>query len=142
MKNPGLQLKLIRSLAAALFVAAGPGFAQPPETAPNKRTNAKSRPQVIYHLPSSSSAATLHSQAKGPNTEAPSENGNSRQNPNPSPPQARLEAVAAPPQESHPKARSQPQMKRSKTTTVRSARPPSTKAKGSGSGGPKKSHKK
>lgn len=46
--------------------------AQPPDMSPNSR--ARSKPQVIYHLPSSSSsAATLHSQAKTPVADLPIE---------------------------------------------------------------------
>ena len=142
MKNPGFQQTMVRILAAALFVVARPGFAQPPETSSNKKATAKSRPQVIYHLPSSSSAATLHSQAKGPSPDAPNDNNNSpqtsRPNPNPTAPQVPPEVAHAP----TPKVQKQQRVKPPKVQSVRAAKPPSMKAKGQGHGGPKKSHKK
>src|SRR6266850_4534006 len=71
MKNPGFHCKSIWFGSAALFALAGAVLAEPPD-ASTKKPVARPRPQVIYHLPSSSnSAATLHSQAKGQNSDLP-----------------------------------------------------------------------
>jgi hypothetical protein len=148
MKNPGFQQKVVWILAAALFAVGGPGFAQPPESSPNTRAVARSKPQVIYHLPPSSDyAARLHSQAKGQNNDLPIDGDMptslqmSRSNANAAAAKARQEAATAPPPEQRPQPRPQ-QVKRPKAQSVRAAKPPSMKAKGHGHGGPKKSHKK
>ena len=142
MKDPRFPHKLVWLVAAALFAVPGPGFAQPPE-----RNTARQKPQVIYHLPpSSSSAARLHSQAKGQNSDRPVDSDGpaapqvSRENPNMSTAQAREQSVTAPPAEA-PQQQIRPQrLKREKSQSVRVARP--HPGKGKGPGGPKKSHKK
>jgi hypothetical protein len=148
MKDPGFQHKLIWPLVAALFAVAGSGFAQPPETAPNNRSVVRPKPQVIYHLPRSSSyAATLHSQAKGQNNDRPIDSSVpaspqvSRAAPNAAAAQAREEAAAPPAEQPQQQVRQQ-RVKRQKVQSVRMARPHPGKAKGPGRGGPKKSHKK
>ena len=75
MKNPGFNPKLIWLLCAAFASLAVTALAQAPDLIPRKAPP-RSRPQIIYHLPpASSSAATLHSQAKGRNNDLPVENG-------------------------------------------------------------------
>jgi hypothetical protein len=135
MKNPGFQCKSVWLGWAALFALAGTVLAQPPN-ASTKKPVARPRPQVIYHLPSSSnSAATLHSQAKGQGNELPIDSGMpsslqiSRANANAAAAQAREQPVTSPPPESRVKP---PKAHRSQ----------SVKAKGSSHSGPKKSHKK
>ena len=72
MKDPGFQLILARLIFAASLALTGAVCAQPPDQAPNKKPVARTKPQVIYHLPPSSNyAATLHSQAKGQNNDLP-----------------------------------------------------------------------
>lgn len=148
MKDPGFQHKVICLLAAALFAVAGPGFAQPPEKAPNKQNVARPKPQVIYHLPRSSNyAATLHSQAKGQNNDLPIDGGMptslqiSRSNANAAAAKAREEANTAPPEQRQQQVR-QPRVKSHKAQSVRVFRPHPGKEKGPGHGGPKKSRKK
>ena len=71
MKNLGFQHRSVWLGGAALLVLTAAVLAQPPE-ASTKKPVARPRPQVIYHLPpSSNSAATLHSQAKGQNNDLP-----------------------------------------------------------------------
>lgn len=70
MKIPGFTLKLVSVVTAGFSAWAVTALAQPAGTGPNK--NGRSRPQVIYHLPTASHyGATLHSQAKGQNYELP-----------------------------------------------------------------------
>ena len=147
MKDPGFQHKLIWLLAAALFAIAGPGFAQPPEKAPNRQNVVRPKPQVIYHLPRSSNyAATLHSQAKGQSNDLPIDGDMptslqiSRANANAAAAKARQEAATAPPAEQPPQQVRQQRVKRHKVQSVRVARPHPGKAPGHG--GPRKSHKK
>ena len=72
MKNRGFKSRLVRLVCTGSAVLSATVMAQPPETGPNKKP--RSRPQVIYHLPPNN-AATLHSQAKGQNNDAPVESG-------------------------------------------------------------------
>jgi hypothetical protein len=135
MKNPGFQCKSVWLGWAALFAFAGAILAEPPD-ASTKKPVARPRPQVIYHLPSSSnSAATLHSQAKGQNNDLPIDSSMptslqiSRANANAAAAQAREQPVTSPPP--------QPSVKPPKVQ-----RSHSVKAKGPARSGPKKSHKK
>jgi hypothetical protein len=87
MKNPGFKSKLVWLVCTGSAVLSATVVAQPPETGPKKAP--RTRPQVIYHLPPSSSyGPTLHSQAKGENNETPVESGTPpavqtpRENPN------------------------------------------------------------
>lgn len=135
MKHPGFHFRSVWLGWAAFFALTGAVPAQPPD-ASKKKPVARPRPQVIYHLPSSSnSAATLHSQAKGQNNDLPIDSSMptslqiSRANANTAAAQAREEAVTPPPQE--------PRVKHPKVQRSQSA-----KAKGSSHSGPKKSHKK
>jgi hypothetical protein len=87
MKNPGFKSKLVLLVCTGSAVLSATVVAQPPETGPKKPP--RTRPQVIYHLPPSSSyGATLHSQAKGQNNDMPVESGTPsaaqppRENPN------------------------------------------------------------
>lgn len=135
MKNPGLHCRTVWLGWAASLVLTGALLAQPPD-ASKKKPVARPRPQVIYHLPSSSnSAATLHSQAKGQNNDLPIDSGMptslqiSRANANAAAAQTREQPVTPPPAE--------PKGKPSKVQ-----RSQSVKAKGPAHSGPKKSHKK
>lgn len=147
MKDPGFKHKLIWPLAAALFAVVGPGFAQPPETAPNRRNGVRPKPQVIYHLPRSSNyAATLHSQAKGQNNDLPIDGDMptslqiSRANANAAAAKAREEAATAPPAEQPQHQIRQRRVKRQKVQSVRVARPQPGKGPRQGAG--KKPHKR
>jgi hypothetical protein len=129
MKNPGLQFRLVR-LVGAIFLALSSGVrAEPP---PGK-------PQVIYHVRRTSNyAATLHSQAKNPNSEFPVENNPSTSPPIPrptvNPPAARPEVQ---PQRQAPASKRN--INRPKIQKNQFARPPrSMKATGHGN----KSHKR
>jgi hypothetical protein len=74
MKNRSLKSRLVWLVCIGSAVLSATVMAQPPENGANKKP--RSRPQVIYHLPPSSSyGATLHSQAKGQNNEVPVESG-------------------------------------------------------------------
>jgi hypothetical protein len=71
MKNPGFTLKLVRILLASSAAVALRAMAESPDSGPAKNT-ARSKPQVIYHLPPASRyGPTLHSQAKGQNNDLP-----------------------------------------------------------------------
>ena len=72
MKNPDFTLTLVRFLLVASTVTAPSVLlADPPESGGAKGA-ARSKPQVIYHLPPASNyGATLHSQAKGQNNTLP-----------------------------------------------------------------------
>jgi hypothetical protein len=135
MKNPGFHGISFWLGWATLLALTGTLLAQPPD-ASKKMPVARSRPQVIYHLPSTSgSAATLHSQAKGQHNDLPIESGMptslqiSRAHANAAASQAREEAVTPPPLERRVKPRG---VQRSH----------SAKGKGSSHSGPKKTHKK
>jgi hypothetical protein len=135
MKNHGFHYRLVWLGWAALLALTGTLLAQPPD-ASRKKAVGGPRPQVIYHLPSSSnSAATLHSQAKGQNNDLPIDSSMptslqiSRANANAAAAQAREEAAVPPPQESG--------VKHSKVQ-----RPQPVKAKGSARSELRKSHKK
>ena len=139
MKNPRLHFKLSWLAWAALLVCGGAVLAQPSDPGANKKPVARTKPQVIYHLPPSSNyAATLHSQAKGQNNDLPVDASMpislqmSRANANAAAAQARQEAVAPPPQEH--------QIRRTRVPSNRSARPQSVKPKGPVQSRPK-SHK-
>jgi hypothetical protein len=134
MKNPRFHCKSVWLGWAALVALACPVLAEPPDASTKKRV-ARPRPQVIYHLPSSSnSAATLHSQAKGQGNDLPIDSGMpnshqvSRANANPAA-EAREQPMTSPPPAPTVKP---PKVQRS----------PSAGAKGSSHSGPKKSHKK
>src|SRR2546423_4676833 len=72
MKVPDFKFKLVRIICAGCAALAATALAESPETGPNKSAGSRTRPQVIYHLPPASNyAATLHSQAKGQNSELP-----------------------------------------------------------------------
>jgi hypothetical protein len=85
MKKPGFKSSLVGLVCTGSAALSATVMAQPPETGPNKKP--QTRPQVIYHLPPND-AATLHSQAKGQNNDAPVESGTPsavqtpRENPN------------------------------------------------------------
>jgi hypothetical protein len=135
MKNPGFQCKSVWLGSAALFALAGAVLAESPDVS-TKKPAARPRPQVIYHLPSSSnSAATLHSQAKGQNSDLPTDTSMpksppiSRGNANAPAAQAREQPMTSPPPE--------PRVKPRKVQRFQSV-----KVKGSSHSGPKKSHKK
>ena len=71
MKNPDFTLKPVRILLAVSMAVALRAMAESPDSGPAKNT-ARSKPQVIYHLPPASKySSTLHSQAKGQNNELP-----------------------------------------------------------------------
>jgi hypothetical protein len=134
MKNPGFNYISFGLGWAMLLGLTGVLLAQPPD-ASKKKPVAGPRPQVIYHLPSTSgSAATLHSQAKGQINDLPIESGMStslqisRANANAAAAQAREEAVTP-----------LPPGRRVKPRGVQ--RSHSAKAKGASDSGPKKSHK-
>jgi hypothetical protein len=142
MKDPGFQLIFIRLIFAASLALTGAVCAQPSDQAPNKKPAARTKPQVIYHLPPSSNyAATLHSQAKSQNndlsidSDMPTSLQISRANANAAAAQARQEAATPPPQE-------QPQVTRPKGPSHRSVRSQSSKAKGPARPHGNKSHKK
>ncbi|MDP9098195.1 MAG: hypothetical protein M3N48_04280, partial [Verrucomicrobiota bacterium] len=135
MKNPGFNCRSFWLGSAVLFALAGAVLAEPPDPS-TKKLVARPRPQVIYHLPSSSnSAATLHSQAKGQNNDLPIDSSMptslqiSRSNANAGAAQAREQPVTSPPPEPRVKP---PEVHRSQAV----------KAKGSSHSGPKKSHKR
>ena len=142
MKVPGFQLILTRLIFAASLALTGAVCAQPPDQPPNKKPVARTKPQVIYHLPPSSNyAATLHSQAKAQNnndlpidSDMPTSLQISRANANAAAAQARQQAATPPPQES---PVSQP-----KGPSHRSVRSQSGKAKGPARPHGNKSHKK
>ena len=72
MKVPDFKFKLVRIICAGCAALAATALAESPETGPNKSAGSRTRPQIIYHLPPASNyAATLHSQAKGQNSELP-----------------------------------------------------------------------
>lgn len=132
MKDPGFENKPVWLLWVTLIALTGPVLAQPPETGPNKTPAARTKPQVIYHLPRSSNyAATLHSQAKGQNNDLPIDSSMpaslqmSRANANAAAAPAQQEAAAPPLKESS-----------GKTTKLQSKRSfhskPSVKPKGRG----------
>jgi hypothetical protein len=128
MKNPGFHCKSVWLGWAALFALAGAVLAEPPDVS-TKKPAARPRPQVIYHLPSSSnSAAALHSQAKGQNSDLPVD-GSTPTSPQISRGNAREQPVTSPPPKPMVKA---PKGQHSQ----------SVKAKGSFHSGPRKSHKK
>jgi hypothetical protein len=133
MKDPGFQNKSVWLLWVALLALTGTVLAQPPETTANKTPAARTKPQVIYHLPPKSNyAATLHSQAKGQNNDLPIDSSMptslqmSRANANAAAAQAQQDAATAPPNE--------PSGKSLKLQSKRSVHSrPSVKAKGRGS---------
>jgi hypothetical protein len=141
MKDPGFQLILARLIFAASLALTGAVCAQPPDQTPNKKPVARTKPQVIYHLPPSSNyAATLHSQAKAQNNDLPIDGDMptslqiSRANANAAAAQARQEAPTPPPQK--------PQVAPPKGPSHRSVRSQSVKAKGPARPHGNKSHKK
>jgi hypothetical protein len=77
MNTPGFHRKLVRLVLPALLSlivsrVSGEAPANPHENANKNQPSARSKPQVIYHLPPSSAyAATLHSQAKRQGTLLP-----------------------------------------------------------------------
>lgn len=88
MKVPGFQ-NFGRMICVGWLALANTVLAESPENGPHKSAGSRTRPQVIYHLPSASNyAATLHSQAKGQNREMPVEN--SIPAPSAQPPQAAI----------------------------------------------------
>jgi hypothetical protein len=140
MKDPGFQL-IFRLIFAASLALTGVVCAQPADQAPNKKPVARTKPQVIYHLPPSSNyAATLHSQAKAQNNDLPIDGEMptslqiSRANANAAAAQARQEAATPAPQK--------PQVARPKDPSHRSVRSQSVKAKGPARPHGNKSHKK
>jgi hypothetical protein len=140
MKNRGFQFRSAWLVRAALLAVSGAVLAQPAEKTANKPAAARTKPQVIYHLPSSSdSAATLHSQAKGQNNSPPAEGPSvppqiSRGGPSASASPGRQEAATPTPKEQR--------IKRSKPPSNRSARPQSSKTKGHVNSPPNKAQKK
>ena len=147
MKDPGFRLILARIIYAALFVLPGPVYAQPPEQGVIKKPVARTKPQVIYHLPPASNySATLHSQAKTQNNDLPIDGDMptslqiSRANANAAAAEARQEA-ATPSPRPQPQPQ-QSQVTRSKGPSHRSMRSPSVKAKGPARPHGNKSHKK
>jgi hypothetical protein len=141
MKDPGFQPILARLIFAASLALTGAICAQPADQAANKKPVARTKPQVIYHLPSSRNySATLHSQAKPQNNDLPIDSDMptslqiSRANANAAAAQARQEAATPPPQEQ--------QITRPKGPSHRSVRSQSVKAKGPARPHGNKSHKK
>ena len=93
MKVPGFN-SCIRTICVGCLVLANSAVAASPEAGSHKSAGSRTRPQVIYHLPSTSNyAATLHSQAKGQNHKMPVENSM------PAPVAQQPQAVILPPQE-------------------------------------------
>jgi hypothetical protein len=141
MKDPGFQNKPAWLLGVAFLALTGTALAQPPATGPNKTPAARTKPQVIYHLPPKSNyAATLHSQAKGQNNDLPIESSRppslqmSRANVNAAAGQPQQEAATPPlkePSGKPPKLQSKPSFHTK----------PSVKVKGRGNS-PGKSHRK
>ena len=73
MKDPVFQQSLSRLTCIVWLVFSAAALAESPEPG-SKHGAARTRPQVIYHLPPASDyAATLHSQAKTPYNEVPAE---------------------------------------------------------------------
>ena len=141
MKDPGFQNKPAWLLGVAFLALTGTILAQPPETGPNKTPAARTKPQVIYHLPPKSNyAATLHSQAKGQNNDLPIDSGMpaslqmSRANANAAAAQVQPEAATPPLRESSGKP-----LKLQSKRSFHSK--PSVKAKGRGNS-PGNPHKK
>jgi hypothetical protein len=141
MKDPGFQNTPAWLLWVALLALTGTVLAQPPETGPNKTPAARTKPQVIYHLPPSSNyAATLHSQAKGQNNDLPIDSSMpasvqmSRANANAAAVQAQQEAATPPLKESSGKP---PKLQSNRSFHSK----PSVKVKGRGNS-PGNSHKK
>jgi hypothetical protein len=141
MKNPGFQFIFARLIFAAAIAVTGVVCAQPPDQASNKKPVARTKPQVIYHLPPSSNyGATLHSQAKAQNGDLPIDSDMptslqiSRANANAAAAQTRQEAATPPPQK--------PQVAPPNGPSHRSVHSPSVKAKGPARPHGNKSHKK
>ena len=72
MKNPVFQILSVRLACTVLLACTVTLRAEPPENRPNK---ARTKPQIIYHLPPASPyAERLHSQAKGQSNDLPNDN--------------------------------------------------------------------
>jgi hypothetical protein len=140
MEIPGFQARFAWLVRAALLAFSGAVLAQATEKSADKSSKERTKPQVIYHLPSSSNyAATLHSQAKSQNNKPPAEGPQapsqiSDDNANTGTAQGQQQAAIPPPQEQR--------IKQSKAPSTRSARPQSLKTKAQGNSRPNKSHKK
>jgi hypothetical protein len=140
METPGFQLRFACIIRAVPLAFCGAVLAQPIEKVADKSPKARTKPQVIYHLPSSSNyAATLHSQAKGQNNNPPAEGP-------PAPPQISRDTANAGTAQGRPETATPPsqehRIQRSKPPSNRSARPQSVKTDGEGNSRPNKSHKK
>jgi hypothetical protein len=138
MKNPGFTVRLIRLLFVGWTAVALTAMAEPPDN--GKKAAARTRPQIIYHLPPASNyAATLHSQAKTQNNELPVDSSmpTSLQSANSNANAAQQQATPRP---TAPERRVQPKMKanRPQASPRSFARPP---GHGNPHGGGK-SHKK
>ena len=147
MKDPGFQLILARLIFAASLALTGAVCAQPPDQGPNKKPVARSKPQVIYHLPPSSNyAATLHSQAKSQNNDLPIESDMptslqiSRANANAAAAQARQEAARQ--EAATPSPHQESKITRPKGPSHRSMHSQSGKTRGPARPHGNKSHKK
>ncbi len=97
MKTPGVHFPLPFAVALALLVSVSTKGEPPPSAAESGNSNKRSKPQVIYHLPRSSSyGATLHSQAKT-ERDLPVERPTPSRVPVPEAQQAPERAIAEPP---------------------------------------------
>ena len=115
MKNPGSHFSLACFSIIGLLAISGTAQGEPTETPSRKSATSRAQPQVIYHLPSSNYAATLHSQDKGQNNDLPIDSSMptslqlSRAKANEAAAQARQEPHSSPPQEvAQPKLKSKP----------------------------------
>jgi hypothetical protein len=129
MKFPGSYYKLAWLAGVALVALAAMVFAQP-SAKPKGNSAPAARPQVIYHVrPASDYAATLHSQAKGQNDDAPPDDGRSPSVEPTRPDPVTPEPSARRPAEVHPKAPAlEPRpMKRPKTQSNHIVRPRAVK---------------
>ncbi len=115
MKNPAFPYRLALFGWIALLVLAITVRAEPPDTPSKKTVILRAQPQVIYHLPSSNYAATLHSQAKVQSNDLPIDGSMptslqlSRANANAAAVQARQESPSPSPQDrgvTHPRVES------------------------------------
>jgi len=145
MKFPGSHYKLAWAAGVTLVALAAMVFAQP-SAKPKGDSAQAGRPQVIYHVrPASDYAATLHSQAKGPNPDATPEDDRSPSVEPPRPNPQAHEPQARGPAEVHPQALApEPRpMKRPKAQSSHMVRPRAFKPpKPHGNPHGSKSHKK
>jgi hypothetical protein len=144
MKFPGSYYKLGWLTGVMLFALAAMIVAQP-SAKPKAAATEATRPQVIYHVrPTSDYAATLHSQAKGQNNDAPPEDGRSpsveppRTNPVSPTPEARGPVEPRPARALEPRHLRRPKAQSSHAVHPRAFNPPKQHGNPHGP----KSHKK